>query len=454
MAIIKAVSSKASVGKAINYVTKKEKTTDKLITGINCSPKTAIDQMKVTKMIWGKTDGRQYKHYVQSFAPGENLTPKTAHEIAKKLCESDSRFEGHEVLIATHRDKDHIHSHFIVNSVNFETGKKIQCGPKDLQAMKDRSDEICREYGLSITKKTNEINATKSGKYKALEKAESDSGYKSYLLECFRAVFRVKKKATSRESFIELMKSDGYAVNWSDTRKYVTFTDNAGNKIRNSNLEKTFQEPLSKGDLENEFTSNFNRTRARTQLEAGDERNGRDNIQTIRDHTGVKSAGNSVTIRKSVATIRESINNAPIRNVRGTIFTDNTDIKPTSQSGGKEADNENSGGRFGRAADERGGVARDVRNGDRLAIGSNIGNESRNTDTGRRSESDDTDAFVRKAKVEISDSRAREANSGTDRANREAERQRLNSERKREADTAKRTAKERERRSYSKRDER
>lgn len=64
MAVIKAVSSRASIGHAINYVTKDEKTEEKLISGIDCSPQTAIDEMKATKEIWHKTEGRQYKHYI------------------------------------------------------------------------------------------------------------------------------------------------------------------------------------------------------------------------------------------------------------------------------------------------------------------------------------------------------------------------------------------------------
>ena len=111
MAIIKAVNSRASIGKAVKYVTKDEKTEEKLISGIDCNPQTAIEEMKTTKEMWGKTDGRQYKHFVHSFPPTDQVTPEQAHEMAKELCKE--RFEGHEVIIATHKDTDHIHSHII-----------------------------------------------------------------------------------------------------------------------------------------------------------------------------------------------------------------------------------------------------------------------------------------------------------------------------------------------------
>lgn len=102
MAIIKSISSRASIANAINYITKKEKTEEKLISGIECTPFMAIDEMKATKAIWDKNDGRQYKHYVQSFSPDEKITPELAHEIALKLFKD--RYEGYEILMATHKD--------------------------------------------------------------------------------------------------------------------------------------------------------------------------------------------------------------------------------------------------------------------------------------------------------------------------------------------------------------
>lgn len=254
MAIIKAVSSRASVGRAIKYITKDEKAREKLISGIECSPDTAIEEMKLTKELWQKTDGRQYKHFVQSFSPDEKLTAEQAHEIAKELC--TDRFKGHEILIATHEDKDHIHSHIIVNSVNYENGYKLQMSKYDLQQMKDKSDKLCKEKGLSIAEKGEEITAYSKGKYKVLEKAITGE-YKSYVLDCYKAVLSANNTAINREDFIIKMKEQNFEVNWNDNRKYITFTDKDGNKVRNSNLEKTFKDSLGKESLENGFKINF-----------------------------------------------------------------------------------------------------------------------------------------------------------------------------------------------------
>lgn len=136
MQIIKAVSSKASIGIAIKYITKAEKTELKLISGIGCSPDTAIDDMKVTKLIWNKTDGRQYLHYIQSFSPNDNITPETAHMIGLNFAETLSKFNGYEILVSTHKDREHIHNHFIINSVSYETGKKYKFHLKTLKILK------------------------------------------------------------------------------------------------------------------------------------------------------------------------------------------------------------------------------------------------------------------------------------------------------------------------------
>ena len=306
MAIVKAVSSKASIGKAIKYVTKPEKTEEKLISGIECSPQTAIQEMMATKEMWGKTEGRQYKHYVQSFKPDEDITPEKAHELAKELCKD--RFKGHEVLIATHTDRDTIHSHIIVNSVNYETGYKLNRSKHDLAQMKEYSDELCKANGLSVTVKgENSLRAYDMKKYKVIEKDLMGQG-KSYVYQCFKAVDEVKDKAISREDFIAKMKDKGYETNWSDTRKHVTFKDQEGNKVRNSNLEKTFDKPLGKGDLENGFERNAERTsterRAKEQLERAKELNrgtSTDDTRAVIDNLNatIDSARNAVSIDDS-----------------------------------------------------------------------------------------------------------------------------------------------------------
>ena len=139
MAVIKAVSSKAGIGQAIDYVTKEEKTEEKLVSGLHCEAETAKEEMQATKELWEKTGGRTYKHFVQSYHKDEKITPEQAHRNALQLAENTSAWKGFEVLVATHKDKKHIHTHFIVNSVNFEDGHKLQWSSADLQELRQTS---------------------------------------------------------------------------------------------------------------------------------------------------------------------------------------------------------------------------------------------------------------------------------------------------------------------------
>ena len=104
MAIIKAVNSKASIGKGINYITKEEKTEEKLISGINCNPETAIDEMKATKELYDKDAGRQYYHFIQSFNPMDRVSPETAHKLGKEWLERMTSYKV--IVLATHKDKN------------------------------------------------------------------------------------------------------------------------------------------------------------------------------------------------------------------------------------------------------------------------------------------------------------------------------------------------------------
>lgn len=258
MAVIKAINSKASIGRAINYITDKEKTDKELTYGKDCVPETAIDEMKVTKEVYGKKGGREYIHLVQSFDPSENVTFEKAHEIGIEFIESCEKYKDYEVLMSTHMDKEHIHNHFIVNSVSFEDGRKLSTSAKELQQIKDNNDRICKGHGLS-TPELNKDNISEfsMNKYKALERGFEKQGY-SYLVDTAEDVSKGLQKATNREEFISIMNEQGYKVNWSDTRKHITFENSDGKKVRNSNLEKTFKDSsFSKEGMEQTFKTNL-----------------------------------------------------------------------------------------------------------------------------------------------------------------------------------------------------
>lgn len=217
MAIIKAVNSRASIGNTIRYITKTEKTDFKLINGVNCTPNIAIEQMKLTKLLWNKTNGRQYKHFIQSFSPNENITYEEAHRIAEELIKSWDKFKGYEVIFATHKDKGHIHTHIVVNSVSFENGSKFRYSKNELQEFKDLSDKILLNHNKSICQKNKEITTENIGEYKAIEKA-SNKKYDSWVLNIMMAVNSAKEKANSIENFISLLKNNNIKTVWEEQK--------------------------------------------------------------------------------------------------------------------------------------------------------------------------------------------------------------------------------------------
>lgn len=291
MAVIKAVSSRAGIKTILNYVMKEEKTEQKLLSCLNCTPDMVQEQMEFTKRLWGKNGGRTYKHFVQSFAPEENIDPVQAHQIACQLAASRPEWQDFEVLIATHEDKKHIHTHFVVNSVSCVDGHKIQQSKAELQAMKDDSDRLCMQHGLHITEKgktfdghnREETAAFSKDTYQMLKKAEQGE-VKRYVQDIALAILKCREQATSRADFVQHMNEQGYGVDWQDSHKYITFIDlnrqTKGEKqckIRNNKLEKYYNMNFGKEALEHEFASNartaetpreqFNRTASSGEFE-------------------------------------------------------------------------------------------------------------------------------------------------------------------------------------------
>ena len=270
MAVIKAVSSKAGIGQAIDYVTKEEKTEEKLVSGLHCEAETAKEEMQATKELWEKTGGRTYKHFVQSYHKDEKISPEQAHQNALQLAENTPAWNGFEILVATHKDKDHIHTHFIVNSVNYEDGHKLQWSSADLQELKERCNTQSREQGLHVPEKGKTFEGTereetvawKKETYQLLKQAEQGK-VKSYVQDIALAVLDCKEATSSREEFIRMMGEKGSGVDWQDKHKYITYTDLAREqegekacKIRDNKLEKYYNMGFGKEELEHEFERN------------------------------------------------------------------------------------------------------------------------------------------------------------------------------------------------------
>ena len=241
MAIIEAISSKANIKRIISYVTQDKKTNVNLITGKDCLAESCLEEMLYTKNLYHKNNGRQYIHIIQSFDPKDNLSAGQVHNVGIKLANT---FNGFQVLVATHIDKNHLHNHLVINSVSFENGYKIQMSKKDLQYIKDYSDKLCLEIGASVIPKKEKTNYIKRNEYRVAEQG------KSWKFKLMNAIDLSLAESNTKEEFIKNMNKLGYQVNWTDTRKYITYTTAEGYKCRDNKL---YDEKYSKEAMENEF---------------------------------------------------------------------------------------------------------------------------------------------------------------------------------------------------------
>lgn len=201
----------------ISYAVNQEKTSEPLddetlplmqqyVSGVNCAPATARDEMLAVKRRFGKEDGVVAYHGYQSFAPGE-ASPQLAHEIGLKLAQElwGDRFQ---VLVATHLDKEnHIHNHFVLNCVSFTDGLRYYRSEKDYYAMRTASDRLCREYGLSVIENPQPGRSKQYGEWRA--ERENRTTYRGIVkVDVDEAI---AASMTERQFFYQL-RAKGYAI--------------------------------------------------------------------------------------------------------------------------------------------------------------------------------------------------------------------------------------------------
>ena len=233
----------------LKYIVKESKTIEDLIYGKDCSSPNSYDEMMLTKEMWNKTDGRQYCHIIQSFSPNDHVTPEIAHQIGIRLIDEFAQFSGFEMVMATHKDKDHIHNHIVLNSVNAVTGLKWEQQAKDLVLLKEYSNKLCKEYNLAeIQLGSNKRNQS----YGEWKNQKAASSWKDKLESDIRECIEI---STNRIEFFHYMNEKGYDVTWTNERKYVTFELPNGRKCRNSKLSDT--EFFSKDNLQKIIDDNY-----------------------------------------------------------------------------------------------------------------------------------------------------------------------------------------------------
>ena len=249
--------SRAAMRGVMLYVMQEKKTAwdgAPLVSGINCQVQSVYDDFLNTKLLYHKDGGGMFYHMVQSFPKGVAVDPRQAHEAARRLAEY---FDGCEVLVCTHVDREHIHSHCVINSVNFETGKKLHMAKEQIQELMRRNDAICLEMGLPVFEPTTQQARGMSG-------AEYHTALRgqSWKLRLMNTIDACMKYAADRDAFVSLMASEGCAVRWESGRKYITYTTPDGLKCRNNKLH---EEKYCKEAMEHEFRIRAEIVSARTQ---------------------------------------------------------------------------------------------------------------------------------------------------------------------------------------------
>lgn len=258
----KSTKTHGAMRNCLEYVLRTDKTNEQLVYVIGPYDKEGIDYDQVyrsfleEKSIWDKDSGRMYAHNIISWHKDEAITPEQAFEFGKEFAEN--WFQGFQTVVAVHKDKEHIHCHLVTNTVSFEDGRRLHNTRKDLERMKELTNRMCKERDLSVAEKGRHFNGTpmENGTLTAWSKDKynliQNEKAKSYLSECAIAFIKAIKGCFSKEEFIRRMEKSGWKVNWSDRRKHITFQNEQGQKVRDSNLSKTFRLDISKEAILNE----------------------------------------------------------------------------------------------------------------------------------------------------------------------------------------------------------
>ncbi len=254
-AILNKTQNRTAMKKVLNYVMQDYKTVYngiKLVSGQNCIAESACSEFMATKNQYGKATGVFFKQYVQSFKPN-TATPELIHKIG---LETAKYFDGFEVVVATHIDRDHWHNHFVVNSVNCETGLKIQINEKSLEELRNYSDKICQQFGVEVLKPYTKPKqkSPSQREYRAAMKGES------WKFALMAMIDRAMKHCRTKDEFRRYMKRYGYNVKWQDNYKYITYTCPNNMKCRDIRLH---EEKYRKENMELEFRLRGTQTKKR-----------------------------------------------------------------------------------------------------------------------------------------------------------------------------------------------
>lgn len=308
--INKSTKTHAAMRNCIEYVLQEHKTEQALVYVTGPAPeKVTYDSVYKCfldeKKIWGKDSGRMYAHNIISWHKDEQITLQQALEFGKAFAEK--WFQSFQTLIGVHKDRNHVHVHLVTNTVSYEDGHKLHNSRADLEKMKQFTNEMCRQRSLTVATKGKDfygkdleeghVIAWSKDKYHLLANETKES----HVAACAIACMEVMVDCAGKDEFIEKMARKGWKVTWKDSRKNITFENEEGKKVRDSNISKTFYMNITKEALTDEFERQ-NQIRSNRESEEELEQYYRDIIAAVGGN-GTGSADSNDGERQSIEAI-------------------------------------------------------------------------------------------------------------------------------------------------------
>ena len=234
------IKTEVGLTEVLAYITNPAKISE--VSRINCSGSNSntLDQFRLLRLAFNQNKGIISHHFIQSFAPNDNVTPETVHRFGveyAKLC-----FPNYQVVVSTHIDKEHLHNHIIVNSCNMITGKKFYDNKESMKNNRDISDKLCRKYGVSVISTQSE--------FKPIDQTTMQLALKqkSWKIQLLSDLDDAKEKCRSKSEFISFFKSRNYEIRY---EKHITIRKIGEKKaIRVDTLAKQFGNQYTKAELE------------------------------------------------------------------------------------------------------------------------------------------------------------------------------------------------------------
>ena len=258
IAILKAINSK-STGKGSSkgledYLNKE----NALKTGIDCDCDNWSSDFRLTKAVFDNLEGRQYKHFTQAFEKESGLSQEEVHKAGIDLVKMCKQFEGFQAVVITHNDKEHLHNHIVINSVNSETGKKFRMSNSELKTFKKNMDNYLKqEFNLEPTKAKEGIVKTQDTKTHQAIKRALESNYESFTLNLAKDIKKSLDESTTQEELKANLEKKDIKMDISENHNVIMFIDKNKKKVSSKKLNQIFGVEFDKNSLEKTLENNL-----------------------------------------------------------------------------------------------------------------------------------------------------------------------------------------------------